>query len=414
VRNNPLRFVDPSGFTEGEQGGDGSSWARDASSVCGRSVFCESLGGYWVHGGVETGYFNASGEFISTAPSVPLQPRWVPDFYASLDDQVGPHVPLFKDNFFGNTLRALDNVAGTFMAPFRGFELRGAFANEEFYGRERQDALIGALLTVAGPLLEGASSGASSLSQALKGLCFVSGTPVHTEDGRKNIDDVKPGDMVWAKDEVSGEVSLKAVVRTFVSTQDAITEIEIENKFGNTERIKSTRDHPFYTQRGWVGASDLSSSDFIVSRSAGLLRVVSSRTIVEATVVYNFEVDSLHTYFVGEQGALVHNVSKIKLPFSLNSNWTARHISDPLCRNGCEEVAAKIESMIGGEIRRIQATDGRNGLLGRYRGANTGWHHHEVVVKDGRVYDAFSGHEGVTIEEFKGLWQYPDGLDFGF
>lgn len=42
------------------------------------------------------------------------------------------------------------------------------------------------------------------------------------------------------------------------------------------------------------------------------------------------------------------------------------------------------------------------------------WAHHTVVVKDGRVYDQFTGSEGLPIEEWKSLWDYTDEIDFGF
>lgn len=43
-----------------------------------------------------------------------------------------------------------------------------------------------------------------------------------------------------------------------------------------------------------------------------------------------------------------------------------------------------------------------------------GWFHHEVVVGNGRVYDAFTGHGGVPIDEYKALWEFPDAINFGF
>jgi hypothetical protein len=42
------------------------------------------------------------------------------------------------------------------------------------------------------------------------------------------------------------------------------------------------------------------------------------------------------------------------------------------------------------------------------------WAHHEVVVKVGRVYDAFTGHKGATISEYKSLWEHADAIKFGF
>ncbi len=47
-------------------------------------------------------------------------------------------------------------------------------------------------------------------------------------------------------------------------------------------------------------------------------------------------------------------------------------------------------------------------------GAEPGWHYHEVVVEGGRVYDPFTGHAGVPLDEYKRLWIYADDLDFGF
>ncbi len=35
---------------------------------------------------------------------------------------------------------------------------------------------------------------------------------------------------------------------------------------------------------------------------------------------------------------------------------------------------------------------------------NPMWNWHEVVVKDGRVYDALTGPKGMTITEYKNLW----------
>lgn len=35
-------------------------------------------------------------------------------------------------------------------------------------------------------------------------------------------------------------------------------------------------------------------------------------------------------------------------------------------------------------------------------------------MKDGRVYDAFGGAEGVLINEYKALWEFPEHINFGF
>jgi hypothetical protein len=97
----------------------------------------------------------------------------------------------------------------------------------------------------------------------------------------------------------------------------------------------------------------------------------------------------------------------------IQSNWKPRDINDPANRSGCEDVAKQIKDLIGGEIRRITPL-GKAPTLGGYRGKNWGWSHHDVVVKGGRVYDAFTGSQGLPIEEFIKLWEYPEAIHFGF
>jgi hypothetical protein len=43
-----------------------------------------------------------------------------------------------------------------------------------------------------------------------------------------------------------------------------------------------------------------------------------------------------------------------------------------------------------------------------------GWAYHEVVVRDGRVYDAFTGHQGLTIGAYKALWTEHGAINFSF
>lgn len=100
-------------------------------------------------------------------------------------------------------------------------------------------------------------------------------------------------------------------------------------------------------------------------------------------------------------------------PPRITERWTPRDVTDPKFANGCESVARQIEKQIGGEVKRIlPKADGLQ--LGPHRGHSPGWYHHEVVVKDGRVYDLFTGHEGLLIAEYKKLWEYADSIHFGF
>ncbi len=81
---------------------------------------------------------------------------------------------------------------------------------------------------------------------------------------------------------------------------------------------------------------------------------------------------------------------------------------------GCEKVAAKIQRAIGGEIRTIEPGMPGAKSLGARSGTQTYWANHQVVLKEGRVYDAMTGPEGLSVKQFKAQWEYADAIDFGF
>ncbi|OWQ83527.1 hypothetical protein CDN99_25665, partial [Roseateles aquatilis] len=96
----------------------------------------------------------------------------------------------------------------------------------------------------------------------------------------------------------------------------------------------------------------------------------------------------------------------------IGPNWKPRDISDPVCRSGCERVARQIQKHVNGKIARIEPKDAP--MLGPFRGKDHGWVYHEVVVKDGRVYDLTTGHKGLSVEEYKSLWKYKEAIKFNF
>jgi hypothetical protein len=104
--------------------------------------------------------------------------------------------------------------------------------------------------------------------------------------------------------------------------------------------------------------------------------------------------------------------------------WRAFQPGDKACQSGCGAVARAIARAIGGEIRTIRPPEGVP-FLGRVRNsagnfinpageAAYGWDVHEVVVKNGRVYDAFTGPSGLSVEQYKSLWENADAILFGF
>ncbi len=139
--------------------------------------------------------------------------------------------------------------------------------------------------------------------------CFVAGTLVQTSEGLKPIEEIEPDDYVLSRDEQTGEMEYKRVVRAFVTPDQAVIELNLEGENGNTETIGATAEHPFWVKaRGWVGAGELLPGDEVFTSTGGWLKVTGSTWLSGRQTVYNLEVEGFHTYFVGDVGVWVHNM----------------------------------------------------------------------------------------------------------
>lgn len=148
-------------------------------------------------------------------------------------------------------------------------------------------------------------------------MCFVAGTPVHTLNGLKRIEDVRVGDLVLTRPEDwtggAAPADYKPVLQTFVTHPSELLHITVETDSGERETIVGTGPHPFYVERAraFVPASDLQPGDRLSlpeGRSASVLSIRHERAAAGSTfTTYNFEVADHHTYFVGKQGVWVHN-----------------------------------------------------------------------------------------------------------
>ncbi len=135
--------------------------------------------------------------------------------------------------------------------------------------------------------------------------CFVAGTLVHTENGLVPIEEIQEGDLVWAWDERTGDISLKLVEETFVRDSNELVCI-----FVNGEQIIATPDHPFYVPtQGWTNAGDLLAGDTLVLVNGEYVKIeyVQHESFIRPVPVYNFRVQDYHTYYVSESKILVHN-----------------------------------------------------------------------------------------------------------
>ena len=163
---------------------------------------------------------------------------------------------------------------------------------------------------------------------------FSGETLVHAWDAERQLEILKPiadiriGDKVLAYAEWEQEAS-KALRYDVV--EDVISSYKeqklIAVTFNNGETIRATPEHPFKTENGWRAAALLdvgnlisttenrlelsarkNSSAIRMDGAASNFRVVS-QVIQESKIlpVYNLEVASSHTFYVGKDGVLVHN-----------------------------------------------------------------------------------------------------------
>ncbi|MDD6296585.1 MAG: polymorphic toxin-type HINT domain-containing protein, partial [Firmicutes bacterium] len=203
-------------------------------------------------------------------------------------------VALVANGIAASGSTALTVSAGVFIGASTAFAVSAYGAAVDSNSMEEfAEYGAGALIsTVAG----GAAGGASA--NALPGhSCFIAGTEVLTEDGTKKIEDIHAGEMVWAWDEQTGDVSLKKVVETYVNETTELTHI-----FVGGEEIVATPGHPFYSPvKGWTEACELRAGDILVLVNGEYVVVeqVQHELLESPVKVYNFQVEDYHTYYVG-------------------------------------------------------------------------------------------------------------------
>lgn len=143
------------------------------------------------------------------------------------------------------------------------------------------------------------------------GICFVAGTLIQIPSGFKNIEDLQAGDIVYAVGPETHNLTQKPVVRVFHNLNQPILRVSISNGAGKQEVFGATPEHPFWVEgKGWTPARVLQAGDRLFSASPEVWKVILVADNKERADTYNFEVQELHNYLIGEPGILVHNQSK--------------------------------------------------------------------------------------------------------
>jgi RHS repeat-associated protein len=127
-------------------------------------------------------------------------------------------------------------------------------------------------------------------------VCFAPGTPLRTPEGSRNIEDIRPGELVLARDEYDpeGPVFAKVVEEVFV-LEGLLTKLRV-----NGRDILTTMEHPFFVAgRGWVKCQELKIGDRLLTESGAWVPVEAVEDTGTWSTVHNIRVADCHTYFIG-------------------------------------------------------------------------------------------------------------------
>lgn len=136
-------------------------------------------------------------------------------------------------------------------------------------------------------------------------VCFVAGTLVHTRRGLVRIEEIALDDQVKSWNERTGRFEVQPIVRLISAEKYELIVVE-----GASWSLRCSPEHPFLlSDHRWRLATELVEGDLIMTLkgSPSRIRSVNKVRVSEGVRVYNFRVQSTHTYCVTEAALVVHN-----------------------------------------------------------------------------------------------------------
>lgn len=133
--------------------------------------------------------------------------------------------------------------------------------------------------------------------------CLTAGTPIWTDRGFVAIEKIQIGDRVLSKHPETGELAYQPVLRTTVRPATRV----MAARFGSSE-VTSTEGHTFWVSgKGWQKMRDISAGDSFHTVN-GFVKLESLKK-AKPEPTYNLVVADFHTYFVGPEMLLSHDVT---------------------------------------------------------------------------------------------------------
>ena len=185
-----------------------------------------------------------------------------------------------------------------------------------------------------------AHSGINVAKIKSKTCSFRGDMEVKTEQGYKPIASIKVGDKVYAKNELTGQMTYQRVQAHYNNPYDFTVYVEVIDEQGKHQTIVSNKIHPFFTQVNqgelipsseghhyngeiqnaqWVDAQNLKAGYKLLSENNHWQTVKGVTIKAEKLSAYNLTVETDHTYFIKGAnsdvgGVWVHNDCFLDMP----------------------------------------------------------------------------------------------------
>ena len=233
--------------------------------------------------------------------------------------------------------------AGLFCRLMKGLGLSGAIMEQVDIWTDEDKAIWEKILSSGIALILDFIAGKGATT-----VCFPAGTKVHTQWGLADIEKLEVGVPVLTYNEETGEKEYKKVKKVMRRMTRRMCALELSN--GTT--IEVTPEHRFFSNGEWTPIEELNVNDTLQLKDNSIV-VIENKIIFPTFVeVYNLEIEDNENYYVTEEGVLVHNGYKSRLPRK-DGEWTEGVPGDGLWKSNNPDV----NKITGGEA--IPFKDGR-------------------------------------------------------
>ena len=147
------------------------------------------------------------------------------------------------------------------------------------------------------------SMGTQSSGSGRQAECFAAGTLVLTRRGELPIEKIRVGDLVLGQNIDSGELAFKPVLRTTVRPAGKLVKVNV-----GRDTFETSQGHLYWVAgQGWTKAQRLESGMQLHSMTGA--QPISCVEDGSEGETFNLVVADFHTYFVGVERVLSHDVT---------------------------------------------------------------------------------------------------------